>query len=495
MKEILSSSNDKFSIVLLLDDDEQKVFLNATAPTPTHITRADLELAIGTLIPADLIHTAVLTDIAAQLSRGEEVKERRIAKGTEPVPGHAGKLVFLVKRFVDPLKKRDPADEPGPSLRDLHLFDNVRQGTIVARVYPPKPGQDGRSALGKPIKTPASPTAAFKLDKSLELQSEAHGDVFKTIIAKSDGYLLDESGNLAIQSELVVKGNIDFRVGNLDFIGAITVKGDVLAGFSVKAEKAITIQGSVQGGVVQSRFGDVTVKQLIFGGESGQVLAGGSVTCATARQAHIESIGNIVVTKEAVGCTLRTQGAVLAERAKVIGGVLRTVCGADMLQFGNEVGTASTLELCSDIEMTTDYVTLVTSITSHRKAKELIELHLGPYAKQTSRLSLLTGAVRARIEALLKKRKDVEDSLVQLLSKQQKLLEGARVSQTLRCNVRKIFHAGSRIVAGEQAFAPHEAVKGPASIEYRTTEKAFVVGELQPLECVLTPRTDDAAKQ
>jgi uncharacterized protein (DUF342 family) len=490
MKEILSFSNDKFSIALSLSDDEQKVFLNASTPSRGYVSRADLEQAIGTLIPSDLLHTAVLTDIAAQLSKGEEVKERRIAKGSEPVPGNPGKLVFLVKRFVDPSKKRAPEEEPGPSLRDLHLFDNIRAGTIVARVYPPKPGQEGRTALGTPIKTSPAPAAAFKLDKSLELKPESHGEPFKTIVANSDGYLLEESGNLSIQSELVVKGNVDFHVGNLDFVGSILVKGDVLPGFAVRAEKAVNVQGSVQGGVVQSRFSDVTVKQLIFGGESGQVLAGGSVTCATARQAHIESVGNIVVSKEAVGCILRTQGAVLAERAKVIGGMLRTVCGADMLQFGNEVGTASTLELCSNIEMTTDYITLVASIASHRKAKELIELHLGPYAKQSSRLSLLTGAVRARIEALLTKKKDVEQSLVQLLATQQTMLEGARVAQTLRCNIRKVFHAGSRIVAGEHIFAPADAVQGPASIEFNMSDKTFTVGELKALECVLAPRTE-----
>ncbi len=494
MKEILSKASDKLKITVVISDDGMKVFLSAECLASGYIARTDIEALLGNLLPSDLVHSDVLHDCAIHLSKGEKIEQRRIAKGVEPQEGLAARLVFLVKRYVDPTKKKDPnsQEEAGPSLRDLNLFDNIRVGTIVARFYPAKAGTDGRDALGKAVKAPASQALTLKLDQSLELKPEAAGEGYQAIVAKTSGYLLDDAGALSIKDELLVRGNVDFHVGNLDFVGSITVKGDLLTGFTVRADKTISIQGSVQGGVAHSRTADVLVKQFVFGGDHGSIVCGGSFSCATARKASVEAIGNILIGKEAIGCSFRTQAAVIGEKAKIIGGSIHSVCGVDALQLGNDSEIPTIIELCSDIEMTTEYTTLSVGIASHRKAAHLLELHLGPYAKNASRVEVLKGPFRARIEALLRKKREVDRSLLELLTKQTKLLETSRVAQVVRLNVRKMLYPGVIVRVGKEEFAPTEAIKGPCSIEFNAVENKFITGDLQALQCVLVSKKDTA---
>jgi uncharacterized protein (DUF342 family) len=415
------------------------------------------------------------------------------------MPGQPGKLVFLVKRVISKPTKDEAKvqDEGASSLRDLHLFDNLKAGTVVARLYPPKPGTDGQDALGKKVPARAGEEVKPKIDKTIEIRPPQIEEPFSTLVAKVDGFLGDESGALTIQEILQVKGNVDFHVGNIDFVGGVSVKGDVLTGFFVRADKTITVFGSVQGGTIQSRAGDVLVKQFVFGGPEGKILCRGAFSCQTAREARAEALGNITVTKEAYQCTFRTQGALMAENAKVIGGHTFAVCGVDAQQLGNDAGLPTTIELCSDIEMSTEYSGLEASIASHQRAVALLELHLGPYAKTTARVSLLEPTYRQKIEALLKKRNDIKASLIELLAQQRRLLEGASSAQTLRVNVRKILYPGVTIRAGGEVFSVQDPLKGPCSIDFLVNEKKFIKGELKGLECVLvaSPRSVEPEKR
>src|SRR5690606_12118002 len=43
-----------------------------------------------------------------------------------------------------------------------------------------------------------------------------------------------------------VKGDVDFRVGNIDFVGMVLIRGNVLSGFKIKATGDIRIMGEVE---------------------------------------------------------------------------------------------------------------------------------------------------------------------------------------------------------------------------------------------------------
>jgi uncharacterized protein (DUF342 family) len=489
VKELFSHTTDRFSLVVKATDDRLKAFITAEKRAPGIVTREELLKVLEPHLSRDAIHFSVLDDVVQLLSHEKNVEERRIAKGIEPEDGSDARLVYLAKRYAPkrPLGKEEAGGENETcflSLRELHLFDNVRSGNVVARLYPPKQGKPGVDVMGKSIAPKPGQPLKLQLDKTLSQKPQAEGSLtFDAITAHLDGYLVEEGGKLFVKEELAIAGNIDFHVGNLDFIGQLTVKGDVLPGFTVSAIKGVTILGSVQGGSVSSSKGNVSVKGFVFGGEKGRILCAGDFQCTTARQAHVEALGNITILKEAYDCVLRSQKSVLAESGRIIGGKTFAVCGAQALQIGNEAGHSTSIDLCSDVEMTTEYASLVIAIESHRQTKKLLELHLGPYATNQSRLRLLPPDYRAKLEKLLTKKAQVEGSLIALLAKQSQLLSKSHSNADLRVNYTKVLYQGVVLHAGGESFEAKDTLSGPGSIEFNASEKKFVVGELKPLTC------------
>ena len=99
----------------------------------------------------------------------------------------------------------------------------------------------------------ASP-AKFSVGKGTELVNDG-----TEIIASVDGNLVYTNGSFCIEESLLIRGDVDVSSGNIDFIGDIMVKGNVMEGFSVTSKKNVTIFGTVTNGTVTAD-GNITIK-------------------------------------------------------------------------------------------------------------------------------------------------------------------------------------------------------------------------------------------
>lgn len=525
MKAIFSKTTESFLLVAKLSEDKMKLFLDvepvtvqetkpaeggekappeadsageegsppeaASKPTPAPpqpappkaVSRDDLLTVLKEFANLDLVNLGVIDDIAACLSRGERVQERRVAKGEEPQPGGDGKILYLVKRFSGEVEVQ--VDEKGVAdLRVLHLFDNITQGTTVARIYPPKNGIDGKDALGKVIPAKAGKPVKIGLDRTLSIkESPDKNENYQIVVAETDGYLSEEGGRLSIKPELVVAGNLDFHMGTIDFIGAVRVKGDVMPGFSVRAKRGIFIAGSSREASLICPEGDIVVKGYVYGGETAKVVCGRSFQCAVAQELEAEVVGNICIEKEALDCKLRTQSAVSMSKGALMGGQTFAVCGVEARVLGNDSGQETRIRLCNDVEMSVEYGLLSAQIENHERALKMLDLHLGPYALNPARIEMLSGPYRAKMEKLLNKKKEVILSHQRLLRKKEEMVQGARSNPVMRVNFLEKFYEGVVVEAQGECFSTKEPLDGPASLDFVPSEKKFVLGELKGLEC------------
>src|SRR5437762_91037 len=74
----------------------------------------------------------------------------------------------------------------------------------------------------------------------------------RTLIAQHDGGVQRVGGKLTVSKLYEVDGNVDFKVGNVDFDGRVTIKGDVLPGFNVKATGDVAITGMVENASIEA---------------------------------------------------------------------------------------------------------------------------------------------------------------------------------------------------------------------------------------------------
>jgi len=487
LKEVFQKEVGSYLLKAHISSDNLKVFIDvepATQPPPADLIAPAAEELEKVLLDAgikDCLQIIVLADIAKDLKAGKVCQKRRVAKGISPVSGKEGKLVYLVKRMGAPREIR--VDEYGiADYSILHIFDNIVPEQIVARIYPPKPGQAGRDVYGKEIIAPLGEPAKYKIDSTLEEGEESGHSEYRILRSKQNGFLYQEGENLKVQHDLVVGGDLDYRFGSLDFIGKVVVSGDVMPGFNINSRDGIEVKGSVRGGSLVSTHGPIKVDGFVYGGVNSRVISGQSFTANIVQEVNAEIKGDITVIKEARDSMLRSESALRIEKGHLYGGRTLVVCGAECGILGSEVQTPTLVELVGDMEATVAFSQLKIRMNNHVKAIELIKLHLGPFVEDRKKLESLRLEHRMKMEALLLKLEKLEKSLKVLEKRKVDLLLSARTSNVKRINVITKMYPGVQIIVRESIFKTEQILPGPISIDFDLATSQFVSGPLKPLE-------------
>ena len=482
MKTIHSATTERVTVVAKLADDALKLFIDVERANPGPVSVDDILAALGELPKKTELDRGVLEDVAKHVSNGEKVTERRIAKGRAAETGADGKILFLVKLYTGK-GELTVTDKGGGNLAEIKLFDNIKTGQIVGRVYPPKAGVDGVSALNEKIPAKGGAPVKPALDKSVLLKaSENKGDEFQVLVAQVDGYLTEEAGKITVKQELVVDGDLDYHYGNLDFIGKVIVKGDVNKGFVLKAEKGIEIRGALNGASLVTSLGDITVKGLARGQKGARMLCAGTVHLHVAQELDCESQKDIFVDKQAMDCRLSTAGVLRMSGAELIGGNTFVAMGLEAAEIGNAHEVNTIVLMGSDIETTSEYQQLAVHIETHEKAIQMIELHLGPYAKNPARIQMLKDPHRAKMQQMYAKHEQLEKSKVKLLARKKEMLEKGKSSADLRVNYVKKLYPGVKLLAGELSLAITAEQAGPGSIKIFPDEQCLKICDYQAFE-------------
>ena len=488
MKAVFSRKTDRIVVNGKLEADGMKLFIDVERMSEEPFSRQDLADAIKDYVKMDLVDMDVLADIVRGLNDPEasenSTKDRRIAKGVPGETGADGKLLLMVKAFTGSVELAEDSEHKAViDYRDIHLFDNIETGRVVARVYEPKMGNDGYDALGKIIPGKKGNPYKLNIDKTLSTRpGQASGGEFTEIVAQAEGYLLVDSGRLAIQNELVIKGNLDYHAGNLDFIGSVKVLGDVMPGFRVSARKNLEIRGMVRGeNVIISRGGDVNITGYAFGGPDSKIVSTGAFHATVLQEISAEVAGDAFIKKEAVDCLLRIGGALILSEGSLMGGVAHVVKGVQAKRLGNEAGQRTVIFLCNSVEATMEYENIVTNIEEHDRVVELLKSHLGPLFGAPDRLQFLKEPLRSKMEKLYEKLRSVVKSREALILQEREMIQKASTDLVMRVNYTKKLYPGVVIVAGKNRHEVKDEKNGPGCLEFDPGTGEFIEAEFREL--------------
>lgn len=480
MKQVGVITNNRFKVTVSTDEEKLKLFCELE-PLPEILNAPLTVQELTELIEAKAktydLDGGVLDDIVRHANAEEVVAARRIKKGKGSVDGVDGRVVFLVKRFEPKPDSNDEAHQK--NLKSLHLFDNVRKGAVLARIYPPKIGTPGLDVFGKIINPKPGKVATLQLDASVSKRNATQGELsFEEVVAESDGFIPAGDNKVKVADILIVDGNLDYRFGNIDFVGAVSIGGDVSPGFSVRSEKGIVIKGSVREAQLLCTSGEINIGGLYFGGREGSISAGGRITLGSVQEAAIESEDLIIVNKGSVNSHLRSQIGIVVKGGAVIGGSLQSVKGAEIAEVGNEAGINTTITFLTDAEAKPEYRKLMTQIATHERAKHLLKLHLGTFASDSSKIEKLAEPYKTQTKEMVQKLRKLEVSMATLLNEKKRLIEGSKADDAPRVCISKTLYPGVKIMGREQEFASSEKIAGPINI---TLQETFNVGPYEPL--------------
>lgn len=307
-----------------------------------HDGRADIRItedglrAFLTIIPAycgrevtyeEILHKCELKNFVIGLKR-EIIRdminnkifdqEMLIAEGVKSVDGKNGRVDYkfeVKEELFKPLKNQDGTVD----FRELNLVVNATKGELLSERIPPTSGKDGRRITGELIT--AKPGRAVVLQAGANtVLSEDQNKLYSII----DGQVLKTAKGAKVVPVYTVKGDVDFSVGNIDFVGSVFVKGRVLDGFTIRAQEDIIIAGNVEGAVLRAG-GNIKIKAGVVGKERAFIEADGNIFAKFFEMATVRCAGNIYVGKAILhsNCTAGDSIIIKGNKATLIGGITR----------------------------------------------------------------------------------------------------------------------------------------------------------------------------
>jgi len=213
--------------------------------------------------------------------------------------------------------KLDPEqDSQQMDYHEQHFIENVVNRQVLARIKP----------LSKnyfPESSEVETQQFFVVEDPKELLGEnvtIPEEDPQIIVSTTNGYVRIENNRIEVRDTLIIDGDVNFKTGNLTFIGKIIVRGSVFSGFSVKAKQLI-VEGSIEGAHIEIDE-DLIVRGGIIACQEKGVHCGGTILTKYIENSRVQARGNIFIEKSALHSQLITANSIifLHEPGVIVGG-------------------------------------------------------------------------------------------------------------------------------------------------------------------------------
>ncbi|MBF0229738.1 MAG: DUF342 domain-containing protein [Desulfamplus sp.] len=280
---------------------------------------------------------------------------------------------------------------------------NINQGTLLAEKIPYIPAINGITVKGVEIAAPTPIDVNINCGQGVELTK----DGLRAIAIANGKPDITLSGKISVLPEKIVKGNVDFRTGNVKFSGDIVVQGTILPGFSVTGCN-LTVNDIDEADV--NITNTVSVKNNI---NSSLVKTGVLLTAQIIKKSKIIAHGDVIVQKEIIDSTIITSGKVIVPRGRIIASTIHAAKGIEVMNIGSEVSTPCDLFLGSDDHAKEVLKVFSTKINTHKEQLVKLEAVQKQYNNQSlKQLNDLSELSRLQERLLIEKRKTLEDKKV-----------------------------------------------------------------------------------
>ena len=241
-----------------------------------------------------------------------------------------------------------PADDPDQTVShyDQMTFVVVYKGDEIAHKSEKSDGFDGVDIFGKVIPAHEGKSNEGVLDDSILADSNG------LCTAAISGLLTAEPTSISISNELLIKDDVDFQTGRINFPGSVVVNGSVRDRFCVKATGDILIKGLVESSVLESEQ-SITLSRGMAGKEIGTIKARGNLEAGYLEGVIAEVFGDIRIKGEITNSQLSISGELIAENAAVRGGQVLVSKGGKIGSIGSAQGVETEMIIGSlpDVEL------------------------------------------------------------------------------------------------------------------------------------------------
>lgn len=298
-----------------------------------------------------------------------------VAKATMPVHGHDAKITYHFN--VD--KTNKPAmDENGHvNFHKLDMIEPVQEGQLLATLEEADFGTPGIDIAGVEIKPRKVKVLTLKHGKNIHL-SENELEMYSDV----SGNVTCVDGTVFVSDCYEVPADVGPSTGDVEYAGSVSVKGNVLSGYTVQASGDIYVNGAVEGATLIAG-GKIVLNRGIQGMGKGEMRAEGDVISKFIESSKVYAGGKIVsdaimhsevVAKDSV--------EVNGKRGIITGGSVRSTTLIETKVAGSTMGTVTELEVGVDPTIGKRYHEIEDIIADLTEEQEKIEQNIALLTKR-----------------------------------------------------------------------------------------------------------------
>lgn len=415
-----NGTNDA-TISVFVDNDEMRAQVSLGVPGQggADVSREDI---INILRQNGVVHGLDDPSLDALVDQPVYSQRVPVAFGTKPVNGNDARIQW----FFDTSVKIKPREIGGRvDFKELNTIRNVLKGEELARKEPAQKGVPGRTVTGKMLPAKDGRDQSFDLGNNVALSKDG-----LRVASTADGQVMLIQGKVTVETVMVIPGDVDTSVGNINFLGSVIVKGSVADGFTVKAVGNIEVMGNVGKSILETHA-DIIVHQGINGGGEGRVAAGQSLWSKFIQNAVAEAGLYVICSDGILHSTVHAGKKILCKgkRAKIVGGYLRASEEINASSFG-AVGSGETvLEVGIDPKVKEAMVALTTEVETVQKEFASANLNLQSLLKQERVVQTLPPEKQALKKTLQTKVTDLNTRLTEASKSLDKMREDVEALQ------------------------------------------------------------------
>lgn len=274
-------------------------------------------------------------DAILQISEGlsEDSFPIIVAEGTPPEKGKDGQVEYT-KELSTSL---DYQDKEQINFREVMRIPSVHNGDKLLTICAPEQGKPGKNIYGEEIPAPSGKPVSIKAGTNVEWNA-ADNSMYST----ADGQISIGENIIHVYPLYEVASDIDMKIGNLDFVGSIVIRGNVPNGYTVKAKGDITVYGLVEGATIIAD-GSVNISEGVAATSKGGIYAGLDVKAGYVNQANIEAGRDIFIENTIIHSHCIARENIYCQKGNIIGGSLSAGASIIAKEVGNKMNTATNL--------------------------------------------------------------------------------------------------------------------------------------------------------
>jgi len=271
------------------------------------------------------------TKISAMINERYFDRECMIAKGIDAVNGVDAYFDF---NFDSNFNKVPSRREDGTvDYWSIHSVELVEEGQVIATYYDPVDGSNGMTVKGKLLVAKRGRPLPPLTGKGFERSADN-----KTYTSTMNGKIEMKNNRILISDVHEVHGDVGLNTGNIDFRGDVIIHGNVPTGAVIRATGSITIDGTVEGALLDAHK-DIIIRGGMLGAGRGTVITKGSLIAKFLEYTKVKAHGS-VTTDSLINCNITSYDKVFlkGKHASIVGGTVHAATGVEAYNFGNEYG-------------------------------------------------------------------------------------------------------------------------------------------------------------